>query len=265
VKEAESFFIEALEEWRVKMGHEKMNLVGHSLGGYLSVAYALKYPERVSRLILLSPAGVPENPNDTTIPSKEVDPTPTDSSPNASSAISPNNEQVKNVRKEQAEAKQKESLTRRIATHLWEEGMSPFQILRGTMFYGPILVGKYASRRFAHLSQDEVRDMNDYIWHISHAKGSGEYSISHLLGPTVHARRPLVHRVNAVKVPVTFVYGTHDWMDPEGGEASIKEMRKAGNNNGRIYLVPHAGHHVYLDNPEVVDKLIVKELDRVID
>ena len=32
VEEAESFFLNSLEEWREKMGLEKMTLVGHSLG-----------------------------------------------------------------------------------------------------------------------------------------------------------------------------------------------------------------------------------------
>ena len=54
VAEAESFFIDSLEEWRGKMGLDKMTLIGHSLGGYLSIAYALKYPTRVSKLILIS-------------------------------------------------------------------------------------------------------------------------------------------------------------------------------------------------------------------
>eukprot|EP00967_Tisochrysis_lutea_P084670 scaffold118492_cov19-Tisochrysis_lutea.AAC.1 len=35
-----------------------MVLVGHSLGGYLSACYALKYPEHVEHLILVCPAGV---------------------------------------------------------------------------------------------------------------------------------------------------------------------------------------------------------------
>ncbi len=42
VHEADSYFVDMLEEWRVKMGLEKMTLVEHSLGAYLSVAYALR-------------------------------------------------------------------------------------------------------------------------------------------------------------------------------------------------------------------------------
>lgn len=32
-------------------------------------------------------------------------------------------------------------------------------------------------------------------------------------------------------------------MDPEGGSQSVENMRKAGNGQGRMYIVPHAGHH----------------------
>merc|ERR1719491_2873124 len=42
-----------------------MILSGHSFGAYVAVAYCERYPERVDRLILLSPFGVPdgEDPN----------------------------------------------------------------------------------------------------------------------------------------------------------------------------------------------------------
>jgi len=40
-----------------------MILVGHSLGGYFASAYAVRYPDRVSGLILVSPAGIPKGPD----------------------------------------------------------------------------------------------------------------------------------------------------------------------------------------------------------
>lgn len=43
---AEEQFVAALEEWREKVGLDEMVLLGHNLGGYLSAAYTLKYPQR---------------------------------------------------------------------------------------------------------------------------------------------------------------------------------------------------------------------------
>lgn len=179
VTEAESFFVDSLEQWRIKMGLEKMTLVAHSLGGYFSVVYALKYPTRVSKLVLLSPAGVPHNPN-TTTPSRKV----TDEHDSDGSSIA-----------EQKVDKTRESRTRKLLMYLWEEGWSPFQVVRSTMFWSPMLIGKvgcgcfiekisiditwiqYSSRRFTGLSEEDTRDMHDYIMNITLAKGSGEYCI----------------------------------------------------------------------------------------
>ena len=55
VENAENFFVDSLEQWRIKKNIDKFVLMGHSLGGYLGTAYALKYPERVEKLILVSP------------------------------------------------------------------------------------------------------------------------------------------------------------------------------------------------------------------
>lgn len=58
---AVNFFIDSFEEWRLKQdGLDEFVLVGHSMGGYLSALYALKHPERVQKLILASPVGLPE-------------------------------------------------------------------------------------------------------------------------------------------------------------------------------------------------------------
>ncbi|KAF9263608.1 alpha/beta-hydrolase [Marasmius fiardii PR-910] len=259
VEEAESFFVESLEEWRQKMGLEKMTLVGHSLGAYFSTVYALKYPTRVHRLILLSPAGINRGP-DHTVPAKELDPPESGNPTNDLQAAS--RKKVDEIESRQKQARVTQSRSRRLFTYLWEEGWSPFQVVRSTLFWGPLLVGKYSSRRFSGLSQEDTKDMHDYILNITLAKGSGEYCISHILAPGAHARMPIVDRVAPLKVPVTFVYGDQDWMDPQGGADSVEALRQAGNGQGRMYIINNAGHHVYLDNPKAVNDLIVKELDR---
>ncbi|KAF7355098.1 AB hydrolase-1 domain-containing protein [Mycena sanguinolenta] len=260
-------FVDSLETWRKKMQLEQITLIGHSLGGYLSTVYALKYPERVHKLILLSPAGVPRNPDETSAPEREIDPPPQSSS---SSVELASHKKVEEIRSEQAAARPPASRTRRLFRYLWEEGWSPFAVIRNTYFWAPMLIGKVHPlyTRFIPLAGSlgsrtkETRDIHDYIMHITLAKGSGEYCVSHIFSPGAHARMPLVDRVAALKIPVTFVYGDHDWMDPEGGEKSVENLRKAGNGQARSYIVNNAGHHVYLDNPKAVNDLMIKELNR---
>lgn len=66
VATAEHFFLDSLENWRRAEGIDRMLIVGHSLGGYLSTAYAKRHPDRVSALVLLSPVGFPHNPDGST-------------------------------------------------------------------------------------------------------------------------------------------------------------------------------------------------------
>ena len=138
VYEAESFFVESLEEWRERAGLEKMTLIGHSLGAYFSAVYALRYPERVHRLILLSPAGVPHDPNNT-VPSREMLDRQVTGEDGPEVA---DDERLAALEQEQRAEKRKESIGRRLLTHLWEEGWSPFQVVRSSLFWGPMLVGK---------------------------------------------------------------------------------------------------------------------------
>lgn len=48
--------VEDLEALRSRLGHEKIHVVGHSLGGQIGPAYARTHPERVKTLGLLSTA-----------------------------------------------------------------------------------------------------------------------------------------------------------------------------------------------------------------
>ncbi|MDZ7958155.1 MAG: alpha/beta hydrolase [Aulosira sp. DedQUE10] len=50
--------VECLAEFLQALKLEKVYLVGHSLGAWIAASYALKYPEQVHGLVLLSPEGV---------------------------------------------------------------------------------------------------------------------------------------------------------------------------------------------------------------
>jgi cardiolipin-specific phospholipase len=142
VDQAERFFTDALEEWRIKQGIDRMALIGHSLGGYLSVAYALRYPTRVSKLILLSPAGVPRDPNGIVSARHMRSPGEAQSEPSAVKAHALDAKELNERREALRIARRNESLFRRFATWAWEEGWSPFQIVRSIVFWGPLIVGK---------------------------------------------------------------------------------------------------------------------------
>ncbi|KAF7645465.1 hypothetical protein LDENG_00204130 [Lucifuga dentata] len=59
-REAEDRFVEAIEQWRAKVGVETMILLGHNLGGYLAVSYCIKYPDRIKHVVVVEPWGFPE-------------------------------------------------------------------------------------------------------------------------------------------------------------------------------------------------------------
>ncbi|OWZ68336.1 hypothetical protein AYX15_00748 [Cryptococcus neoformans] len=292
VARAEHFFLASLENWRECVGVEKMVLVGHSLGGYLASAYAVRYPERVSGLVLVSPAGIPHGPEYVRYPLSAELSSQTQTQTQMGS-------QSQRLRREGSETSQeleeavdaaemelgtgpggdgsggkqgakgeaKEWVKRREASVVrrgmmkffvwgWERGLSPFSILRTAGPLGPLWVGKYSSRRFAKQTEEDVRDLHAYIYGTSVMKGSGEYCISHILAPGAYARIPILDRIDRLKIPVTFMYGDNDWMDVQGGRDSATALAKAGNSNCSVHVVPEAGHHLYLDNPEVSNRLL---------
>ena len=61
-REAEEQLVNGLELWRRAVGLDSFILLGHSLGGYVSLGFALRHPQYVKHLILADPWGMPTPP-----------------------------------------------------------------------------------------------------------------------------------------------------------------------------------------------------------
>jgi len=154
VEQAELFFLNSLEEWREMMGIKKMTLVGHSLGAYLVTAYALKWPERVARLVLLSPAGVNRGEG-SSVPDVELTRSRSNPEPaerrGAGREVSPNqkNGDIQRIKKEQEEEqnKRKDSWGRRLVSY-WL--VCSWKSASPSPFFRPWTVRRIITSLFTH-------------------------------------------------------------------------------------------------------------------
>ena len=214
IREAENWFIDALEEWRVKRGIDKMTLMGHSLGGYMAVCYALKYPGHLNKLILASPVGIPEDPYAV----NEEMPEPKDSemqneftqSQDETTGHGDNNNFLNARNKREAAAQSGNKPPRRQMpkwlTTLWDANISPFSLVRLSGPLGPRLVSGWTSRRFSHLPPEEAQALHDYSYSLFRQRGSGEYALAYVLAPGAFARSPLIRRIQGVG---------RQWLEPK--------------------------------------------------
>jgi pimeloyl-ACP methyl ester carboxylesterase len=246
---SERFFVDSLEAWRQAERIDKMILAGHSMGGYLAVAYAERYPHRVDQLVLLSPVGVPV----------------------ASSA---------EMRQKRLGA---QSFSYRIAWGLYEwvfRWCTPGDILRLLPeSVGRYRLQQYVERRLPAIDQKEEQSLlAEYLYHNGTLPGSGEYCLPHLLTASVFGKRPLVDRIPHLPIAAChFFYGEHDWMDV-GAALDVQERcryhhRLSGPANDgttattatttvppkvTVHQVRHAGHLLMLDNPEEFNNGLAK-------
>ena len=238
VESAEEWFVESLEAWRQANRIDKMVLLGHSMGGYMSVAYCERYPQHVHQLLLLSPVGVPDAHDPSFL-------------------------------------ERKERFTSTFRSRMF---LGVVQTLFDWTTVGSVLrnyvsperaynmVNNYVERRLPQIEDREERDaVTDYLYANAVLPGSGEYAIHGILNHNILAKRPLQERIPQLRVKdVTFLYGQHDWMDMSGALTTQRLCEKADDDDGggdattkksttgspniQVYMVPNAGHLLMLEN-----------------
>jgi len=233
VDTAEAFFVESLEAWRKGSGLEKMTLGGHSLGGYISVAYCEKYPQHVERLILISPAGVPHEEDQDTSTHKNLP--------------------------------LKVKIVLSLFSGLWRSGITPPSFVKSLPEdRGRKLVNGYVERRLPAITCAKEREsLGEYSYCNAVLPGSGADCLNTILKPMAFARKPTIDRIPLLDVrDISFIYGQNDWMDPSAGLAvqqKCEELRTSGTKtpNVSVFGVKDAGHLLMLENWEEFNSAVV--------
>ncbi|CAK7903237.1 cardiolipin-specific deacylase 1, mitochondrial [[Candida] anglica] len=283
VEKVEDWFIDSLEEWRQNRKLDKFILMGHSFGGYLSCAYALKYNKNlidaatgatlnpVEKLVLISPVGLERNKfsvlnnptNEKNLQAPDV-PLTREMTDNQEDII--NNEISPESNRFEEEPQTK---GQKLFRYLWKNNYSPFSIVRNM---GPIkskLISRWTTHRFAHIylsNPQQFYAMHDYIYRIFNGKGSGEFAITRVLAVGALPKLPLLDRCPQkfadMKLPTFWMYGDKDWMNEKAGYQMTREINQlAGSSLAKYAILPNAGHHLYLDNPTAFSKEIFNFLD----
>ena len=259
ITEAENWFIDALEEWRVQRKIDRFTLLGHSLGGYMAVAYALKYPGHLNKLVLASPVGIPEDPyavnaampepGNSTLANEFTQDQQADvkdaSNPQVpeSAKIGDNNNFLNARSKAQQTGKTDNNTPPprkplpKWLTYLWDANVSPFSLVRWSGPLGPRLVSGWTSRRFSHLGSEEAQALHTYAYSLFKQRGSGEYALSYILAPGAFARSPLIRRIQGVG---------RQYLQPDGSTTSTVDSAARKRENG-IPIVLMYGENDWMD------------------
>ena len=223
------FFVESLEAFRVSLEKnynlkKKFVLCGHSLGGYFAVNYAIKYPQKVESLVLMSPTGI-----------SDIETYGGNIFENMSIPL---------------------SLSMRASSSLWKSKTT-------VQDYSQVFIVKniinYSLRKRYDISKEE----NDILGEITELTlqypkdlDSAIYFIFKHPFPT-----PVIPLEDLIKekIPdmnIIFIYGENDWMD----NAGAKRLNYFDKNKYKYFTIYNAGHTHPLDNPGENAKILLHEL-----
>lgn len=227
----EAQFVESIDRWRQTLGIQKMNLLGHSFGGYLVTAYAFKHSKHIRHLVLADPWGFNDQPS-----------------------------------REELEEKYGRSRLFYFIFGVLSK-FNPLSMLR----LGGRLSIRYASRVRSDLAENNRRLFSNspeenvtlqYLTHSNCHSPTGEAAFYRLCSSFFWAKSPMRYRLNQLdpSLPLTAIYGRDSWMQ----SLSTEEFEDARGRNGLTLSlsVDYARHHVYARIEEFNQAVISQVLSK---
>jgi len=233
--EAEQQYVDMLEEWRKSMHLDKMNLMGHSFGGYLTASYSLQHPSRLQNAILVDPWGMP-------------------------------------VRPDNYESKRRFPFWAK-AIFSVAQNFNPLAGFRVSGPLGPGLVQRLRPdiiRKYKDLIEEEnLNVIGDYLYHCNAHHPSGEAAFHSLMTGLAWAKRPMLPRLKErdQQVPLTVLFGSNSWIttiaQDSFKDSEVEQLdglaglfEEHGVENVSVHVVEEAGHHVYADQPQAFHHIL---------
>ena len=229
-EDAEAHYVQSLHRLQTALKLEQVVLLGHSFGGMIGAAYALRYPSLVQSLILVSPVGVPDPP------------------------------EVESFRGPSFLFR-----FRHVLRWTWESGLNPSSLLHFAGPLGPLAVRFIIKGRFGRLPQIAATPhFWQYMYHINSGKGSGLSTLNALIAPGAFARLPLGRRMaDKLSVPTYWLWGETDWMYTAECERVSERMRSRGARSS-IQRIRGAGHQVNLEGLADFNAAVLKIGSRLV-
>lgn len=140
---------------------------------------------------------------------------------------------------------------------LFDGGYTPGGVLRTlSQKRSRGMIANYVEKRLPTIIDQDERDaVSNYLFQNAMLPDSTESCVNRFLTtPFLIAKQPLVHRIPKLQVgSVSFLYGSHDWMDVAGGLQTQVECDNL-THDGKVapsvdvFRVDQAGHLLMLDN-----------------
>src|SRR5262249_1903372 len=215
--------VEDIEAVRVALGLKKISLLGHSFGGALVQAYALKYQQNLSHLILGS----------TFASTKEL---------NEALAKMKSEMSVKDL----ARVNELESAGLFGKGQIWEHGRYPeeYAKLAWGIGYFP-----YIYQNHPDPADDPLSSNTSTAWDVYREMwGShGEFVVDGNLSEIEY-----VDKLSQIKVPTLIIVGDHDESDPKMSREMHDKI--AGS---QLVILPNSGHMTFVVQPEQFLKAVL--------
>ncbi len=213
--------VEDVEGVRRALELGQMNLLGHSYGGVLAQAYALKYQKNLSHLILASTFASTKKMNEVFVRMKEKMPAEL-------------RERIDKMEKEGLFGHGKEYEKNRYANE--------YMIAAWGEAYFPYLYQNHPDPNFDPMATgNSAWDLYREMWG-SH----GEFVIDGNLKTVEY-----VDRLPKIQAPTLIIAGDHDECDP-----SLSKEMHAKIRGSKLVILPKSGHMTFVDQPSLFNKTV---------